>query len=267
MFEELLEDVAQRNGLRETSTWVKLTVGLSAIIFCLLSTGYAAPLFIAAILSGSILLLARIDLRTYAELFLLPLWFALMSVAVIILISGGEHVLWVWDPLPLLHLSVTCESINTGFFIFCRVIGGTSALLFIALTTPMTDLFVVMRVCRIPDYVIDLAMIIYRTIFFLLDQVRQIHAAQVMRLGYSGWRESVHTFSLLCGAAFIASWDAGDDLVRAMDARCYQGKFALLGESRSAGARSLAALTLFLLVGSAAVIATQGMTLLTVAPP
>ncbi len=83
-----------------------------------------------------------------------------------------------------------------------------------------------------------------------------------MRLGYSGWKESVHTFSMLCGSAFIASWDAGDDLVRAMDARCYDGKFALLGENRPVELRPLVALALFLVAASAAVIASQGMTLL-----
>lgn len=262
MFEELLEDVAQRNGLREVNTWVKLAAGLSAIVLCLLSTGYASPLIIALLLSGAVLVLARVDIRTYAELFLVPLWFALLSAIVIVLISGGEHVFWSWDPLPFLSLSVSRESINTGFFILCRVIGSMSALLFIALTTPMTDLFVVMRKVGIPDFVIDLAMIIYRTIFFLMDQVRQIHNAQVMRLGYSGWRESINTFSMMCGAAFITSWDAGDDLIRAMDARCYNGKFALLGENRPVELRPLAALAAFLLVASVAVIASQGMTLL-----
>ena len=262
MFEELLEDVAQTNGLRETSTWLKLAAGLGAIVLCLLSTGYASPLFIALLLSAAVLLLARVDIRTYAELFLVPLWFALMSAAVIVLISGGEHLFWSWDPLPFLSLSVTRESINYGFFVLCRVIGGMSALLFIALTTPMTDLFVVMRKVRVPDFVIDLAMIIYRTIFFLMDQVRQIYNAQVMRLGYSGWRESINTFAMMCGAAFIASWDAGDDLVRAMDARCYDGKFALLGENRPVELRPLAGLALFLVVASAAVVASQGMTVL-----
>lgn len=262
MFEELLEDVAQNNGLREVNTTVKLAAGLGAIILCLLSTGYLAPLFIALVLSAAILLLARVDVKTYAELFLVPLWFALLSAIVIVLISGGEHVFWSWDPLPFLSLSVTRESINTGFFILCRVIGGMSALLFIALTTPMTDLFAVMRKCRVPDFVIDLAMIIYRTIFILMDQVRQIYHAQVMRLGYSTWRESITTFASMCGAAFIASWDEGDDLIRAMDARCYDGKFALLGESRPAGFRSVASLCLFLIAGSAAVYASQGVTLL-----
>jgi cobalt/nickel transport system permease protein len=187
-----------------------------------------------------------------------------MSAAVIVLISGGQDVFWRWDPLPFLSLSVTRESINTAFFVFCRVVGGMSALIFIALTTPMTDLFIVMRKIRVPDFVVDLAMIIYRTIFFLLDQIRQVHNAQVMRLGYSGWRESFYSFAQLCGATFIASWVAGDDLIRAMDARCYNGKFALLGEDRPVELRQLAALGLFLTAGSVAVIASQGMTLLPV---
>jgi cobalt/nickel transport system permease protein len=262
MFEELLEDVAQKNGLREVNTSVKLAAGLSAIVLCLVSTGYPAPLVIALILSAAVLLLARVDAKTYAGLFFVPVWFALISAAVIVLISGGEHVFWSWNPLPSLSLSVSRESINEGFFVLCRVIGGMSAVCFIALTTPMTDLFVVMRRCTIPGYVIDLAMIIYRTIFFLVDQVRQIHRAQVMRLGYSTWRESIHSFSARCGAAFIASWDAGDDLIRAMDARCYDGKFALLGENRPVELRSLLALCAFLLAASAVVFASQGMTLL-----
>lgn len=264
MFEELLEDIAQNNGLREVNTWLKLAAGAGGIILCLLSTGYAGPLFIAFVLSAGILFLARIDSRTYRELFLLPLWFAVMSAAVIVLISGGEHVFWSWNPLPFLSLSVTKESINTGFFILCRVIGGMSALIFIALTTPMTDLFVVMRRIRVPDSVVDLAMIIYRTIFFLLDQMRQIYQAQVMRLGYSGWRESFRSLAQLCGAAFIAGWEAGYYLIRAMDARCYDGKFALLSENRPVEILPFAALLLFLLAGSVAVIASQGMTLLQV---
>ncbi len=38
MYEELLEDIAQTNGLREVNTSLKLIVGLGAILLCLLST-------------------------------------------------------------------------------------------------------------------------------------------------------------------------------------------------------------------------------------
>ena len=246
MYEEFLEDIAQTNGLREVNTYLKLSAGLGAILLCLLSQNYIAPLFIAIVLSGTILLLAKIDARTYGGLFVLPLTFAIMSVAVIVLISGGEETFWSWNPLPWLSLAVTQESLNEGFFVFCRVIGGMSALIFIALTTPMTDLFVVMRQCHVPEVVLDLAMMIYRSIFMIMDQLVQIYHAQVMRLGYGSFRESIQSFSTLCGAVFIGSWSAGEDLIRAMDARCYDGKFALLGETRPLEALPVLTVALFL---------------------
>jgi cobalt/nickel transport system permease protein len=262
MFEELLEDIAQKNGLREVNAYLKLAAGLGAILLCLISTGYIAPLFIALFLTGAILILARVDMKTYAELFTVPLGFALMSVTGIILITGGHDVFWRMDILNGYSLSVTRESINQGAFVFCRVIGGMSAMCFIALTTPMTDIFIVLRQCRIPEVVIDLMMIIYRTIFILIDQVVQIYQAQVMRLGYSTYRESLHSFATLCGAAFIASWDAGDDLIRAMDARCYDGKFALLGENRPVERVPCLAVLVFLFLSTAVVMVSGTITLL-----
>jgi len=262
MFEELLEDIAQKNGLREVNTQVKLAAGLGAILLCLLSASYIPPLFIAIVLTLAILFLARVDARTYAELFVVPLWFAVMSVAGIILISGGHDLFWRWDILPAFSLSITRDSINQGVFVFCRVLGGMSAICFISLTTPMTDIFTVFRRCKMPDTMIDLMMIIYRTIFILMDQLVQVYHAQVMRLGYSTWRESLHSFASLCGAAFIASWDAGEDLIRAMDARCYDGKFALLGEIHPVERMPCLAVGIFLMLSVAAVILCGNSTIL-----
>jgi cobalt/nickel transport system permease protein len=262
MFEELLEDIAQKNGLREVNTHLKLAAGLGAILLCLLSSSYIPPLFIALVLTGAILFLAKVDTKTYGELFIVPLWFAIMSVAGIILISGGQDPFWRWDILPSFSLSITRESINQGMFVFCRVLGGMSAMCFISLTTPMTDIFTVFRQCKVPETVIDLMMIIYRTIFILMDQVIQIYHAQVMRLGYSTWHESLHSFASLCGAAFIASWDSGEDLIRAMDARCYDGKFALLGETRPVERMPGLALGIFLVLSAAVVIVSGNSTII-----
>jgi len=257
MYEKFLEDIAQANGLREVNTYVKLVAGLGAIILCLLSTSFIAPLFIAVLLTGAIILLARVDVRTYAELFIVPFWFAAMSVIVIILLSGGSEVYWSWTPFSWLSISISAESLNEGIFVFCRVIGGMAALIFIALTTPMTDLFIVMRRCRVPEVVLDLVMMIYRAIFMIMHLLVLTYQAQVMRLGYSSFRESIESFATLCGSVFIASWDAGEDLVRAMDARCYAGKFALLGETGPVNGYSLAAVGLFLLASSVIVVITR----------
>lgn len=262
MYEEFLEDIAQTNGLREVNTYLKLIAGLGAMLLCLLSTSYIPPLFIAIVLSMGILFLARIDAGTYSELFIVPFSFAVMSVGVIVLLSGGGEVYWNWSPLPWFSLSITSESINQGFFVFCRVIGGMSALIFIALTTPMTDLFVVMKQCRIPEVVLDLAMIIYRSIFMIMDQLVQTYQAQVMRLGYGSFRESVQSFATMCGSVFIGSWDAGEDLIRAMDARCYAGKFAVLGKTRPLELLPVFAVAVFLILSFLVVIISRNITLI-----
>ena len=59
MFEELLEDIAQKNGLREINTYLKLAAGLGAILLCLLSTSYIPPLFIALFLPARFSFLRR----------------------------------------------------------------------------------------------------------------------------------------------------------------------------------------------------------------
>lgn len=264
MYEELLENIAQNNGLREVNTWIKVIGGLGGITFCLLAGSFIAPLFIAVVLSGTVLLLARIPARTYFGLFAAPLAFALTSVLVVVLVGGGGEALWKYDLLPWVSVSVTGESLHNGLFVFSRVIGGMSALMFIALTTPMTDLFVLMRQCRFPETLLDLAMIIYRSIFMILDQLVLTYRAQVMRLGYGSFRESIRSFSTLCGSVFITSWEAGEDLVRAMDARCYDGKFAVTGINRPPGARASLALAAFLAASCLVVITTGHMAVIQV---
>ncbi len=262
MYEEFLEDIAQNNALREVHPYCKLIAGMGAIVLCLVSTSYLAPLLITIILAGTILFLAKIDVRTYMHLFITPFSFAGVSVAAVILISGGTDVFWSWGPFPWLVLSITREGINEGIVIFCRVLGGTSALCFLALTTPMTELFMILRQWRVPAVLIDLAMIIYRTIFILLEQVIQIYRAQTMRLGYGTFGETIRSFATLCGAVFLTSWNAGEDLVRAMDARCYTGKFAMLDDHRPIEPSSGLAVMAFLVVSLIVVILSRDITLL-----
>ncbi|HOV67503.1 MAG TPA: CbiQ family ECF transporter T component, partial [Methanoregulaceae archaeon] len=153
------------------------------------------------------------------------------------------------------------EGINRGWMVLCRTLGGVASLLFVALTTPMTDLFVVMRSCRVPPALIELVMVVYRTIFILLDQLVRCYHAQVMRLGYSTRREAVRSFATLCGAVFIASWNAGEDQIRAREMRCYDGRLVPLGGTRPIEARPLLAVAGFLALGVAVTVLSGGMTL------
>jgi cobalt/nickel transport system permease protein len=234
MMEEYLDGYAQTNGLREVDSRLKLLLGLGAILIILISSSPWAPLFIAATMAGVTIFLARIPVRLYLSLLCIPLSFALFSVIVILLVSGGGT--------PLLSVSVggipltvTTASANLSLLILARTFGGMSVLFFIALSTPMIEIFSTMQSLRLPGVVIDLSMLIYHFIFILVGEAIAIYNAQTIRHGYTSLKRSVHSLAMLGGMLFIRAWQQGEELITAMDARCYDGRLELPGEQQNAG--------------------------------
>lgn len=247
MYYEFLEDTAQRNAIRDVNPYPKLLLGLGAIVIAVFSENFVTPLFIAISLSLITIFIAGISPGFYAKLLLIPAGFAIISVIIIILISGGGEVFWFWRPNESFGLSVTSGSLEKGLTVLCRVFGGMCALFFISLTTPMTDLFSIMKKSMIPDLLVDLAMIIYRLIFILIEEAVQIYSSQLMRLGYARKKEAINSFGQMCGSLFVNSWIAGEDFVRSMECRCYDGKFASLTEMKPLSAITVVPVVAYLI--------------------
>lgn len=239
MLENLLDGVAQQSAFRYIHPGTKLILCLGSLIICLLSPSPVVPLISGIVLSIVLIMPARVSPLLYGELLLGPAIFTVISVVVLLFLVGGGTVVWQFSLGPWLTLTITEGGIREGTLILCRVFGCSVALFFIVLTTPMTDLFNGMKRIGIPIELIDLMMIIYRYIFIVYDQAIEIWQAQVMRLGYSRPAEAIRSFSMLCGMLFITSWNAGEDLVRAMDCRCYNGVFPSLDEAEPMQLRSL----------------------------
>jgi len=90
-----------------------------------------------------------------------------------------------------------------------------------------------MHSLRLPPAVIDLSMLIYHFIFVLVGEVISIYNAQTIRHGYTSLKRSVHSLAMLGGMLFIRAWRQGEELITAMDARCYDGKLELPGEQKN----------------------------------
>lgn len=264
MYIELLENIAQNNGIRDVNPYTKLLLGLGCILIVITSPGYITPFFLAFLLSIGILCLARIPFRLYLALLAIPFGFAITSVIVIILITGGDNPVFQYQVTDWLILSVTPESLNKGILVLCRIFGGMTALFFISLTTPMTDMFSLMRQFHVPDILIDLAMLIYRFIFIFIEKAQLIYRAQVMRLGYSTYNEAIYSFGQLAGALFLTTWNAGDDFMKAMDSRCYSGHFAMLSQADPVKWASVSLVLIVLMIGITLEILTADYTIIPV---
>ncbi|HUK39145.1 MAG TPA: cobalt ECF transporter T component CbiQ [Methanomicrobiales archaeon] len=247
MFETLLDDIAQESAFRHIHPGTKLLLGLGSLVICLVSPSPWVPLISGMVLSCTLVIPARVSPVVYGELLLGPAVFTVLSVVLLLFLLGGGAVIWRYSPDPWINLTITEGSLREGILVLCRVFGCSVSLFFITLTTPMTDLFNLMKRARVPVELIDLMMIMYRYVFIFYKHAKEIYLAQKMRLGYGTPKESLRSLSSLCGMLFITSWNAGEDLIRAMDCRCYDGVIPSLGQVEPVRARSIIPVVLYLI--------------------
>jgi len=257
----LLDDYAIGNALRETSARLKLFLGLGAILLSVSSTTPIAPLFVAITMSLITVMLAKIPGRIYSRLLLVPLSFALLSAGVVAFMHGSGQTLFSVQLFGL-NLAIREEGANLAVLLIARTFGGMCSLYFIALTTPMIEIFAVLKTLHIPQSVIELSMMIYRYIFVFLDQAAMIHSAQMMRLGDAGTKNSLNSFAMLCSVLFLRSWEQGERLIVAMDSRCYDGKLDLMEQADRATHKALFAVAVYLVSVAAIAVLTRGVLLL-----
>ena len=257
----LLDDYALDNGLRDASPHLKLFLGLASMIICVSSSSPLAPLFVALTMSLATVLLAKIPGRIYSRLLLVPLSFALLSAAVVAFMHGGGTPL-IQLPLLGLDLAVREEGAELALLLLARTFGGMCSLYFIALTTPMIEIFATLRSLCIPSSIIELSMMIYRYIFVFLDQAARIHSAQVMRLGDARARSAINSFAMLASVLFLRSWEQGERLVLAMGCRCYDGKLEMMEQAAKATGRQMLAAAAYLALASTIAVLSRDASLL-----
>jgi cobalt/nickel transport system permease protein len=253
---DLLDDFAHSNALRDTSPKVKLLLGLGAIILCVSSATPIAPLFIAVTMSLITVKLAKIPGRLYSTLLLIPLSFSLLSAVVVAFMHGGGVQLFAFNVLGI-SLDIREDGANLALLLITRTFGGMCSLFFIALTTPMIEIFSILKVLGLPDFLVELSMLMYRYIFVFVDQAAMIHSAQVMRLGDAGIKNSLNSFSMLSSVLFLSAWEQGERLIVAMDARCYDGKLDLMEQSNKAGPGAIFAVIGYMVVVAAIAVLTR----------
>jgi cobalt/nickel transport system permease protein len=258
---DLLDDYAHSNALRDTSPRLKLLLGLGAMLLCVASATPVALLFIAITMSLITVGLAKIPGRLYSTMLLIPFSFSLLSAVVVAFMHGGGDQLFALNVFGI-SLGIREDGANLALLLIARTFGGMCSLFFIALTTPMLEIFAILKSLGLPDFLVELSMLMYRYIFVFLDQAAMIRSAQVMRLGDAGVKNSLNSFSMLSSVLFLRSWEQGERLIVAMDARCYDGKLDLMEQSVKAEPKTIFVVMGYMVVVAAIAVLTRGIHLL-----
>lgn len=245
MFESTLDNYAHSNALKNVNTYFKVLFAIITLFICLVSTSALIPILIFLLLSFLILFKAKIPSMFYLKFIAVPLLFAFITLVYMSIFFGiGIHIL----ELGFFNLAVTADGLNLGILLISRMMGCFSCLAFLALTTPMTELFSVLEKMRIPTIVMEIAMLMYRFIFLFLDEAVNMYHSQETRLGYSSLKKTYKSMGMLASNLFIRTWVKGEKAYIAMESRCYDGSMKTIKSHeniRSIGFKNFALLTIF----------------------
>lgn len=227
----ILDDYAVLSPLRYTNNWLKLAIVTFGVLAGVSSNSPFVPFLIAVCMSFATIHFGKISANLYFRLLAVPIGFVLVSATIIAFFFGEGTKLFSFEVLGL-TFGVSSAGLNMAFLVLARTLGGMSCVFFLSLTTPMIELFSVLKATRFPDSFIEIAMMMYRYIFVFLEVAMGVKYAQTVRLGYKDFRTSFRSMVMLGTNLFIRSWEQGEKLYVSMNSRCYDGKLTMLDEKR-----------------------------------
>ena len=195
---------AYLSKLRKVDPVPKLWFTLATLLLCVLADSVLAGLLTLAVLSALNLALGGQRPRDLARFLKVPLAFLLVGCLTIVLRPvGTAEALWAFRLLGRWRWGITAENLRLGILVFWKAMGAVSAMYFLSLNTPMTDLTLALERLRVPGLFVELMELIYRFIFLLTGEAGRIRTAQESRLGYRGFRRSVSSLGTLLSVVFL----------------------------------------------------------------
>ena len=239
-----MDDHALMSPLRHKNNNLKLLIAFFGILVGVSSTSPLPPLYIALCMSIVTVYLGKVNNKAYLKILGAPLGFSLVGILIIAFFFGSGDELFGFDVFGF-RLGINTEGLNMALLVLARTLGGMCCLFFLAFTTPMVELFSVLKAWKIPDVFVELSMLIYRYIFIFMDVAIAIKFAQETRLGYKDKKASFRSIAMLGSTLFIRAWEQGEKLFISMNSRCYSGKLTLFEARRPVKTSELALSALY----------------------
>ncbi len=200
---------------------VKLLLLLGFLLVNLAVGGWRVPLLLAMLaLLGA--LMAGVGVAPFLRRMVVPaLLAAVVFFSQVFWARQGEEVLLL--DLGGRQAVVYEEGARRGLELSARILGGMGMLLFFSLSTPLPELMRAARFYRVPAVLVELALVMYRYLFLLLEEAGRIRTAQAARLGFGDTRSRLRSAGILGGMLVLRTYDRAERGFAAMRCRGYCG--------------------------------------------
>ena len=248
---------AYASHMRSWNATFKVIFSMLCLLLCLILNNIYVSIAVILIMGYMTVVIGGLELDHYISMLLIPIVFLLFG-------SAAIAVGFSWNPVGQYNLNVF-----GWFYIYCsqaslwkasglifKALGAVSALYMMTLTTPLSELIVVLRKAHIPKVIIELMNMIYRYIFIMLDTHSRMKNSAEARLGYVDFKTSCYSFGQVASNLLIVSLKRGTDYYNALESRCYNGDLQFLEEEKPirknqvAGAAVVVALLILIKIGA-----------------
>ena len=218
---------AYLSRLRRVDPVAKVWTALAVLLLCLFSESIAVGLVTLVVMGVLNVALGGQRPGTVLHFMKVPLAFLVIGCLTIVLrpLGAEEPALWAVWLFGRFRWGISGAYLRMGLMVFCKAMGAISAMYFLALNTPMTDLVLALERLHVPKLLVELMELIYRFIFVLMDAAGRIRVAQEDHMGD------------LVSLVFLRAWRKGDKVYTALESRGYDGSLTPLSAAYTGGAR------------------------------
>ena len=164
--------------------------------------------------------LLRKSWRDLLKRLLMPLgiaWVVFLSV----MLTRGHHPVW-QGSLAGHSIRVYREGLALGLVLFLRIMASVTLATLLAFSTPMVEILATLRICKVPETILDLADMMFRYVFILNDTARSMRRAQLSRLGgEASWRRRTADTGRIAANILVEALNRSTRIYKAMLSRGY----------------------------------------------
>lgn len=225
-----IDRYAYSNAIRQVDPAQKGGLALLALGLCLTLDRPLVSLFTIGWMLGLSRFWAQVPIGMAGRmLFVQGFFLAISVVGVAVSVTFGLDTAtgWGWQLGPLRFTS-SPSALVLALGLLGRTLGCVAALNFLILTTPLVDVIEVLRRLRLPEVLIDVMTVTYRTIFVLLESVQRIIVAQAARLGYSNPRRALASTAQLASQILLDTYRRSHQMQQSLESRGMAGPLRVL---------------------------------------
>lgn len=223
----LIDRYAYANKLANSNPYIKFALVVISLGLTTSANNNYINLSIFFIMGLLTTIIAGIPIGKYLKILLVPMSFLLISVLTI-LISFSTIDIYLWSiKISNTYVGILQSSLSDALLLTTRVLGSISATFFLGLTTPLNNIIKVFKNIHLPKAIIELIVLIYRSIFIFLEEVGEIRRGQELKFGYSSFNKSLKSTSLLLRSLFVRVMLRYKDMVISLECKLYDGEFKI----------------------------------------